>query len=171
MTREKAIYCLSIHSSTNGSGLCTDEQHNEAKQMAIKALEQEPIEVEATKLQMAYNQGFEDCRKAVMDLLSEAGKFSLLAMVADLASINPQEPKYCDRNICIKNEYNGIGCDECEVTKSQEPKTGHWIPSHIPESILDECSECGFSCGSSTFNYCPMCGVKMIEPQESEDKE
>ena len=32
-----------------------------------------------------------------------------------------QEPKYCDRNICIKNEYNGIGCDECEITKSQEP--------------------------------------------------
>ena len=26
-----------------------------------------------------------------------------------------QEPKYCDRNICLKNEYNGIGCDECEV--------------------------------------------------------
>jgi len=32
-----------------------------------------------------------------------------------------QEPAYCDRNICIKNEYNGVGCDECEVTKSQEP--------------------------------------------------
>lgn len=31
-----------------------------------------------------------------------------------------QEPKYCDRNICIKNEYNGISCEECEVTKSQE---------------------------------------------------
>ncbi|MBQ1569742.1 MAG: hypothetical protein IIZ78_01360 [Clostridiales bacterium] len=49
----------------------------------------------------------------------------------------------------------------------QEPKTGHWIPSHIPESILDECSECGFSCGAFTFNYCPNCGAKM----ESEDKE
>ena len=49
----------------------------------------------------------------------------------------------------------------------QEPKTGHWIPSHIPESILDECSECGFSCGAFTFNYCPNCGEKM----ESEDKE
>ena len=34
-----------------------------------------------------------------------------------------QEPKYCDRNICLRNEYNNIGCDECEVTKSQEPKT------------------------------------------------
>jgi hypothetical protein len=30
-----------------------------------------------------------------------------------------QEPKYCDRNICTSNEYNGIGCEECEVTKSQ----------------------------------------------------
>jgi len=53
----------------------------------------------------------------------------------------------------------------------QEPKTGHWMPSHIPESILDECSECGFSCGAFTFNYCPNCGAKMVEPQESEDKE
>lgn len=34
-----------------------------------------------------------------------------------------QEPKYCDRSICVMNEYNGIGCDECEVTKSQESKT------------------------------------------------
>jgi hypothetical protein len=42
MTREEAIHCLSVHSSTNGSGLCTDEQHYEAKQMSIKALEQEP---------------------------------------------------------------------------------------------------------------------------------
>ena len=41
MNREEAIRCLSIHSSTNGSGLCTDKQHYEAKQMAIKALEQE----------------------------------------------------------------------------------------------------------------------------------
>lgn len=30
------------------------------------------------------------------------------------------EPKYCDRNICIRNEYNGISCDECEVTKEGE---------------------------------------------------
>lgn len=45
--------------------------------------------------------------------------------------------------------------------KPQEPKTGHWIPSHITESILDECSECGFSCGAFTFNYCPNCGCRM----------
>ena len=39
-------------------------------------------------------------------------------------TVNLQEPKYCDRNICIKNEYNGIGCDECEVTKSQKIQEG-----------------------------------------------
>ena len=44
----------------------------------------------------------------------------LLDRIKQLPSVTLQEPKYCDRNICIKNEYNGIGCDECEVTKSQE---------------------------------------------------
>ena len=26
----------------------------------------------------------------------------------------------CDRNICVSNEYNGIGCDECVVNKENE---------------------------------------------------
>jgi hypothetical protein len=34
-----------------------------------------------------------------------------------------EEPRYCDRNICLRNEYNSIGCNECEVTKSQESNT------------------------------------------------
>ena len=57
-----------------------------------------------------------------------------------------------------------------DALKKQRLK-GHWIPSHVPESILDECSECGFSCGAFTFNYCPNCGCCMVEPQESENKE
>ena len=39
--REEVIRCLRVHSSTNGSGLCTDKQHYEAKQIAIEALKQE----------------------------------------------------------------------------------------------------------------------------------
>ena len=38
----------------------------------------------------------------------------------DSINTTVQWPKYCDRNICTSNEYNGIGCDECEVTKSRE---------------------------------------------------
>ena len=56
----------------------------------------------------------------------------------------------------------------------QEPKAGHWI---IDKGSLDafygevcKCSECGVeSIGESDF--CPNCGAKMIEPQESEDEE
>lgn len=40
MTREEAIRHLHTYSSTNGSGRTTQAQHEEAKRMAIKALEQ-----------------------------------------------------------------------------------------------------------------------------------
>lgn len=46
-------------------------------------------------------------------------------------------------------------------------KTGHWIF----DEILDRnyyCSECK-SMGVDYWDYCPYCGAKMIEPQESEE--
>lgn len=60
---------------------------------------------------------------------------------------------------------------------SQEPKTGHWITAahgfpHEPTSV---CSECGFdrdfyirTRGFDKIKYCPNCGFRMVEPQESE---
>jgi len=47
-----------------------------------------------------------------------------------------------------------------------QSKTGRWITSHIPESVLCECSACGFTCGAYSFNYCPNCGAKMQEVEE-----
>jgi len=47
-----------------------------------------------------------------------------------------------------------------------QPKTGHWIF----DEILDKhyyCSECK-SMGVDYWDYCPYCGAKMVEPQESE---
>lgn len=64
----------------------------QALEMAIKALEQ--------------NERAEEWYKLFVEKLDEQEQKT--------------EPKYCDRNICVSNEYNGIGCDECEVTKSQE---------------------------------------------------
>ena len=26
----------------------------------------------------------------------------------------------CDRNICFKNEFNGVECKDCEITKHNE---------------------------------------------------
>ena len=59
----------------------------------------------------------------------------------------------------------------------QESKTGHWIKSNIPNEEY-VCSECGGACWYYDYQanvaksrYCPNCGAKMVEPQESEDKE
>jgi len=59
-----------------------------------------------------------------------------------------------------------------EVTKSQEPKTGHWIDMTSGYAFNDKCSECGYIVHIQFINeykYCPNCGAKMFEPQESEE--
>lgn len=41
---------------------------------------------------------------------------------------------------------------------------GRWIkPTRVPDSMLDECSVCGFDTGAYTFNFCPNCGADMRE--------
>ena len=66
----------------------------------------------------------------------------------------------------------------------QEPKTGHWewVQYDDNPKLGDwHCSECRcvvVKCvyknekgGIPLYKYCPQCGRRMIEPQESEDKE
>ena len=68
----------------------------------------------------------------------------------------------------------------------QEPKTGHWIFQKITHGKRMWCSNCDASfdlcCNQIReydevtkkdyiWGYCPWCGAKMVESQESEDKE
>ena len=46
---------------------------------------------------------------------------------------------------------------------------GRWVDNGIPDSMLSGCSVCGFTCGSSSFFYCPNCGAKMDESDEPEN--
>lgn len=156
MTREEAIGHIKdviCENNTIKPNIVVFEQEKEALYMAIKALEQETVSKESYEHEYFLRKEFE-------------------IKIAKLE----QEPKYCDRNICLKNEYNGISCDECEVTKSQEPKTGHWIAHRehcenlgvLPSGLgaYEWCSEC--DCGidvrewhRNNYNYCPNCGAKM----------
>lgn len=52
------------------------------------------------------------------------------------------EAKYCDRNICLKNEYNNIGCEDCEVTKSQESTT----KKNLAVDCIDKSTKCKHKC-------------------------
>lgn len=72
-----------------------------------------------------------------------------------------------------------------EDIPSAEPKTGHWITKDDKEQGYDiggvktwyiriMCSECGFiktaiEGHTGQYNYCPNCGVRMVEPQEISD--
>ena len=54
----------------------------------------------------------------------------------------------------------------------QEPKTGHWILDETDNSIT--CDKCGCLIWANDISngeayYCPNCGARMVEPQESEE--
>ena len=60
----------------------------------------------------------------------------------------------------LMDEKHGIktGIDVRPVVR------GKWIkPTRVPDSMLDECSVCGFDTGAYTFNFCPNCGADMRE--------
>lgn len=50
----------------------------------------------------------------------------------------------------------------------QEPKIGNKVSGDLLGGLY--CSNC-MTYVNEYFNYCPHCGAKMVEPQESEDKE
>lgn len=77
-----------------------------------------------------------------------------------------------DRQMAIDEAYEiNIDGQKFEVVQVEtlmglpsaqpERKRGKWITSHVPESILWECNQCGFPCGAHSFNFCPNCGADM----------
>lgn len=76
-----------------------------------------------------------------------------------------------ERNTYTVEEYH-TAMDIAIEALAQESKTGHWI-SHYDEDAKEGWYECDRCHTERAFNtdYCPDCGCRMIEPQESEDKE
>ena len=89
-----------------------------------------------------------------------------------------------DRRVCDDelNEALDVAIKALEA----EPKTGHWIDDNENEidaqygRHLYKCSKCNeyadmFVGGTEDWwdiekpNYCPNCGCRMVEPQESEE--
>ena len=141
---------------------CTsDSKYYKVGDMAINALEQEPLEVEATELQKAYNKGFEDCRQAVMDCFKKWQPYMATRLwdfeqeLSKLPPVNPQEPKTGHWE-WVQYDYN--------------PKIGNWHCSEC-RCIVVECVGKEEEGGIPLYKYCPQCGVKIVEPKESEDKE
>ena len=179
---------------------------NNALDMAIKALEYDDAKYHAEHGEVIVDKAvWEDAERAL------SGDYAV--GVDSTGRFVKASEAFCDRNICLRNEYNGIGCDECEVTKSQEPsgdlisrqdaikaidekakriknedtlnglagavgilfdlpsvkqepKTGHREYNDIYDHYL--CENCK-TIVMDYDNFCPNCGVKMVEEQESEE--
>lgn len=79
----------------------------------------------------------------------------------------------------ISGEKTAEALDMAIKALEQEPKTGHWIGIDEEPHEDYECNRCGYVVSTYTANiephteykYCPNCGARMIEPQESEDKD
>lgn len=116
---------------------------------AERKKEQEPCEVEAAKLQQAYNKGFEDCRQAVLDGL---------ASIAKVKARSDAQKSLMGRVMFFTEHLPSV---------TQKSKTGHWINLEkkykvqvLPFWGRYGCSKCG-GYGEGTFNYCPNCGARM----------
>lgn len=151
MTREEAAHIVDVAFGVPQAVRRVGEDRTyhegeikEAKDMAIKALEQEPCE---------------DCisRQAVLDIdfkkiiLTTAKPAEMIEQkVKALPSVNPQ-PK--TGHWILRNDINGeYQCDECGMF------------SGLSKFDVEEARR-------KLSNFCPNCGAKMVEIQKREEQE
>ena len=118
---------------------------------AIKALEQEPCEDAISR------QAVLDVFGCVMDYWKEHA-----------IDVEPHEIKDA---LIEQYEFTAKQLSDLPPVNPQ-PKTGHWIMTNEVDVLHGlpsyECSKCG-QISLENGNYCPSCGAKMVEPQESEE--
>lgn len=63
--------------------------------------------------------------------------------------------------INISDNGDAIAYDVGRILSALPSADAEWIDNGIPDSILSKCSNCGYTAGAFSFNFCPKCGAKM----------
>lgn len=105
-------------------------------------------------------------RQAVIDLIS---KFILEIHTEGGRDLNAHT------NDVLRQILRNVKSDRVlPSVNPQEPKTGHWILGGYDEYYYI-CDRCKFVASEyyakPKFHYCPNCGARMVEPQESEGED
>ena len=144
MNRKEASFILA-----NIDRRVCDDELNEALDVAIKALDQEPCE--------------DAIRRADAEALFRNAR----------SKLNPSDYKTADefntRDLMLLNAEQFIHL--LPSVRPQEPKTGHWILTSDDDLEYCTCSECGYQNGEnwmigSQIKFCQECGAKMQESEE-----
>lgn len=85
--------------------------------------------------------------------------------------------KWCDKYTTEELQAINYARKILHSVTHKEPKTGHWITENMSDGDVGyRCSECNelfwLECGTpkdNKYNFCPKCGERLIEPQESEE--
>lgn len=142
-----------------------------ALEMGIKALEQEPKLLQALEQEkgaynaLVANMHCEDAisRSDMIDAVGHGTTYTSEELQRIIKALPPVNPRPCEDELDFMQPHKKIG-----VSLSSQPKTGHWIDV---DGIWFKCSECDAHrkmMPAYKEYYCPNCGAKMIEPQESE---
>lgn len=179
MTREEAIKELKILREDYW-----DEYGDTmpALDMAIKALEQQPSE------DCISRQAVDELSKELVHTTRDKADF-LCNFWEGLRKLPPVQPKYNTSewcHDCKEYDQNKHCCPRLNrvirnaVEEAKKTKVGHWVKTLkevMGEGYMWYCDKCErqvYQDSSRPYpseKYCPNCGAKMIEPQESEDKE
>jgi PHP family Zn ribbon phosphoesterase len=87
-----------------------------------------------------------------------------------------EDAKAILKDCLYKAEYKhgayGIALEMAVKALEQEPKIGHWIDIMVGDMPAQACDQCKtfypLSYTGGGHNYCPNCGAKMVDEQESE---
>lgn len=166
MTRKEAINRLQ-DAKDGYKEYLTDE----AIDMAIQALLQEPTvqdkQAESEKYQKAFDDGYENGYAQA--------RFDYEQKPCDKCAMKNSNSNYCKN--CTVSEYHGkIASVPTKFVEQQPPvmqKSGKWLITHL--SNMAYCSECDYLFKDipasivEHFKYCPNCSKRIVEPQESEE--
>jgi hypothetical protein len=189
MTNREAIEELNARYLTISQCLDKEELNraNTAISMAIKALEQEPTALKQLKdeiLVKGFNSPLMNPVFTAFEILKMIDEY----MYGDGKKLKDQEP--CEDAVSrqtVKEQMIKYGFHAPDMTVTefvedlpsvnlQEPKTGQWIKVTNGRGG-HECDLCheyapSYQSGDEYLtNYCPNCGARMVEPQESEEND
>ena len=169
----KALEQMPVITTTGGEGVIYYPQVEGVTPTVIDAGKQEPCEQDPCD-NCKYLDG-DGCRLVFEQ--AEYGKASDECPNDnnELPSVNSKRCDDCIWSVC---NYNKVDWESV----TPQPKTGHWIEhpeieTSTPEYLMFyECSECKDRqcfCKSDIHKkgFCSNCGCRMVEPQESEDKD
>ena len=85
-------------------------------------------------------------------------------LLADVQEVEEQEPKTGHWVLVQRGKYVDVKCSECENVRVKE-----YAYNYTVEQVLADKENITELLAEGDMQHCPYCGVRMVEPQKSED--